>query len=215
MTLICAWSRAVCSSSMLVPKRACSEEQPHCGVVQLWGAEVAPLGLRGETEVLQEGGQAAGAAAKVETAERAGDRPPQTEGGRDDLIQLLLGHHALDHEVDRLAEERGLQPVGDESRHLPAQHAWLLAERRVEADGVPYGLRIGLLAPDHLHQRDEVRRVEGMADDQRMQVTAVVARADDTEQPPERHAGAAEARRLLHPTAGEQLRHTWRERRLP
>ncbi|GAA3475979.1 hypothetical protein GCM10018966_005060 [Streptomyces yanii] len=78
----------------------------------------------------------------------------------------LLGHHALDDEVDRLAEECGLQPVGDETRHLLAQHARLLAERRVEVDGALHGLQTGLLAPDDLHQRNEVRRVEGMADDE-------------------------------------------------
>ena len=50
----------------------------------------------------------------MEGLERTGHRPAHSDRAGNDRIQLLLGDHPLGDEVDRLAEQGGLQPVGDE-----------------------------------------------------------------------------------------------------
>ena len=74
--------------------------------------------------------------------------------------------HAFLHQVAGLAHDRALQPVGDEALDLLLQHARHLAQRLVEGDGVGGGGRVGALAGNDLDQRDQVRRVERMPDQQ-------------------------------------------------
>ena len=48
--------------------------------------------------------------------ERAEERQAEAEGGAHDLVEVLARREALVHERDRLAQQRHLEPVGDEAR---------------------------------------------------------------------------------------------------
>jgi hypothetical protein len=68
----------------------------------------------------------------MEGLERTGHRPAHSDRAGNDRIQLLLGDHPLGDEVDRLAEQGGLQPVGDKPGDLAGKHLGLFAHGAVE-----------------------------------------------------------------------------------
>ena len=70
----------------------------------------------------------------------------------------------LGDEVDRLAPQRGLQPVGDASRNLAVDADRPLADGGVEGERPFDGGRCGIVAGDDLDQWHEMRWVERMAD---------------------------------------------------
>ena len=84
-------------------------------------------------------------------------------------------HSALSTSVDAddvvgdkvidLARQRRLQAIGDMAGDFLAQTDGLLAQARVEFRGAPNGRFRGLRAADDLDERNQVRRIERMADD--------------------------------------------------
>ena len=82
--------------------------------------------LKRRAQVLQERRQAARPAAEVKGLKRSRYRPAHADRARDDVIKFLLGDHPLANEVDGLAEERGLQAVGNETGDLLSHHLWPL-----------------------------------------------------------------------------------------
>ena len=93
---------------------------------------------------------------------RAQRRPgPWGDGG----VDVGDGGDALLHEVERLLPEGRLQAVGDVAFGLAAQADGMLADGAVEGHGAIDGVGRGPDAADDLHKRDEVRRVEGVAED--------------------------------------------------
>lgn len=68
--------------------------------------------------------------------------------------------------MDALAEEGRLQAVRDETRNFLVQDLGLLAQGAVEGARLLNGLLRGEPARNDLDKRHQVRRVEGVADDQ-------------------------------------------------
>ena len=95
----------------------------------------------------------------------AHQRPAQPRAVGDRGVDVLDAGDALEDQVDRLAIEGHLHAVGDVARHLAAEPDRPLAERGVEARGPVDHRRVGLFAADHLDQRDQMGRVERVADD--------------------------------------------------
>src|SRR5208283_4865156 len=81
--------------------------------------------------------------------------------------------NALSDKVDRLAPQRGLQPVGDVSCDLAADVDRSLADSCVEGKRAFDGGRCGVVAGDDFDQWHEVRRVERMADYAAPRMTAI------------------------------------------
>src|SRR5258707_13770161 len=73
--------------------------------------------------------------------------------------------YTLLDEIDNLTVKRCLKAVGNVSDDLFADMNRFLANRCIERNRALHDLRRSFLARHHLHQRDHVRRVEGMADD--------------------------------------------------
>ena len=92
-----------------------------------------------------------------------------------------VGHrgHALLDQVEGLAPQRGLQPVRDVALDLALHVDRPLADGRVEGQGAFDGVGRGELAADHFHQRDQVRRVERMAQHHALRVRAARLHAAD------------------------------------
>src|SRR6185312_8328454 len=101
------------------------------------------------------------------------DPPPQpwTPGHR--VVGVRDIEHSLFDQVDDLAVERGLDTVGDVPGNLFLQMNRSLADRCVERHRVPDRLWGSLRSPDDLHQWNDVRRVEGMADDRALRMPAL------------------------------------------
>ena len=87
-------------------------------------------------------------------------------------------------EMDGLAPQRGLQAVGDMPRDLAADVDRPLADARIKGDRPIDRGRRRLCAADHLDQRDQVRRVERMADDNALGMAA--GRHETADQEPRR-----------------------------
>ncbi|ALE77350.1 hypothetical protein WY02_01420 [Pseudonocardia sp. AL041005-10] len=116
--------------------------------------------------MLEQVAQAAVAAAEVEAQERSAGRPARTERPGDHAVELGGGDHTVTDEGDGLAEQRRLQPVADEAVHLLVDLDRVLADRAQELRGPRDAVARGALPGDELHQRQDVRRVERVRDEQ-------------------------------------------------
>ena len=74
------------------------------------------------------------------------------------------GHTGID-QMHRLAPHGGLQAVGKMTGHFAVDADRLLAAAIIEIERPINGSSIGLRAADHLDQRHQVGRIEGVADD--------------------------------------------------
>jgi hypothetical protein len=130
-------------------------------------------------------GAAGGTPAQMKQRARPHHAPAQARPVLHGGLDISDGGHARLQQVHDLLEQRGLQPVGDVPGHLLLDVDGLLAQAGVEGQGgVDGGGRRGGPADD-FHQRDQMGRVEGVADGEPRGV------------PPEglRHGRAREARR--------------------
>ena len=84
------------------------------------------------------------------------------------------------YEIERLLPQRRLQAVGDMAQDLMAQTDRVLAHRAIEVQRSFDRIRRGLFAAAHLDQRNEMRRVERMAEHDALRVarTCVLELAD-------------------------------------
>ncbi len=83
----------------------------------------------------------------------------------DGRVDVGNARDPLIDQVERLAPQRGLQAIGDVALDLPLDMDRLLADGGVEGERLLDGLRRGVFSAYHFDQRDQVRRVEGMAQD--------------------------------------------------
>src|SRR5215510_1258149 len=125
--------------------------------------------------MLKERFQPLRSATHVERAEWAVNGPPQADRTGDDVIKLINGDNALLHQVARLAHDSALQAIGDETLNLLLKHARHLAYSFVERDRIGDCIRIGTLAGNDFDQRDQVRRIERMANEQTARVLHLTA----------------------------------------
>ncbi|MNT04737.1 hypothetical protein D3C72_1393280 [compost metagenome] len=98
---------------------------------------------------------------------------------RDGGVDVGHARHALVDEVKRFAPQRGLQPVRDVAFHLALHVDRPLADGGIEGHRAGDGVGRGLLAADHLDQRDQVRRVERMPQHHALRVHAARLHAAD------------------------------------
>src|ERR1700733_8656409 len=108
---------------------------------------------------------AALAAAEVIEEDLPHDAPAKPRSPAQRLVDVRDADDVLGDEVVDLAGQSRLQAIGDMAGDLFAQAYGLLSEPRVEFRRASNdGLR-SLRAAHDLDQRNQVRRIEGMADD--------------------------------------------------
>src|SRR5690554_345319 len=76
-------------------------------------------------------------------------------------VDILYAGDTFLQQIERLAPQRGREPVGDMPDHLLAHHHRLLANGPIEGSQPLDDLRVRTI---ELHQRHQVRRVERMRD---------------------------------------------------
>ena len=128
-------------------------------------AEGLPPGRHRAGELLEEVLDAARTAAEVVEHHVAHDAPAQARPPGQSRVDVGGAHDALGNEVIDLARQRGLQAVGDMPRHFLVEAHRPLPDRRVKFRCAPDRRFRGLCPADDLDQRDQVRRIERMADD--------------------------------------------------
>jgi hypothetical protein len=114
--------------------------------------------------VVQIVGHAAFAAGDVKGHARPHDRPARPGAGGDGEVDLLHRGLAVGHHVEGLAPQGLLEPGRDEARQFPLHDERRLADQAVEVGRPGDRLRRRPFAADHLHQRQQVGRVEGVGD---------------------------------------------------
>ncbi len=127
-------------------------------------AEVGPPGFQRGQKVVQEMLHAALPAGQVEGCVRAHQRPAQAGAFADGGIDIGDGGDTLGDQMHRLAPQRRLQAVGEVAGDFLADLDRVLADGPVERHRRGDGLGAGLGTAHHLDQRDQMRRVEGVAD---------------------------------------------------
>ena len=124
-------------------------------------------------EVVHEVFDSASAAAQMPLQALTHHAPAKPRSIADGRISVLDAQHALLDEVEHLAIERRLQAVRDMAGKLLLQVNRLLADRRVERHRRLDRFGRGLRSADHLHERNDVRRVERMPDEDALGVLAL------------------------------------------
>ena len=147
------------------------------GLLQLgrdvWSAEGFHHALQWIHKVIHEVFDSAGAAAQMPLQALAHHAPAKPRSIADGGVRVLDAQHALLDEVEHLPIERRLQAVGHVPGKLLPQMNRLLADRRIERHRLLDRFRRCLGAAHHFHQRNDVRRVERMADEDALGVLAL------------------------------------------
>src|SRR5947209_17503426 len=131
---------------------------------QYWLPKNLPPGRHRAGKLLEEVLDAAFAATEVVEHHVAHDAPAQARTRAQGGIDVRSADDAFGNEVINLPPERRLQTIGDMPGHLLAQPDGLLTQSGVELCGaLNRGFR-GLRAANDLDQRNQVRRLEGLAD---------------------------------------------------
>src|SRR4051812_3775652 len=132
---------------------------------QYWLPENLPPGRHRTGELLEEALDAALAAAEVVEHHVAHDAPTQARAPAQRGVDVRSADDAFGDEVIDLPRQRRLQTIGHMAGHFLAQPDGLLPQACVELGGARNRRFRGLRAANDLDQRDQVRRIEGMADD--------------------------------------------------
>ena len=140
-------------------------------------------------------GHALIAAGQMKGETGAHEGPAQPRPIDDRIVNLVGAGHAIGHHVQGLAPDRLLQAIGDIALDLAAHPQRLHTEAPIEGDGAIDGPGVAGLATQHLHQGQQVDRIEGMADHHPPRHTAVRLNA---------------ARQQSRGTGGDD--HLWRRR---
>ena len=127
---------------------------------------MGPGELEGRPELGHEMAHAGLAARQPVGEEGAHRRPAQPRAVADGVVDLVHGGEVIGDQPQRLAPQRLEQAVGDEAVDLVADDDGVHGDRPVGRHRSRHRLRRGALRGAHLHQRQQVDRVEGMADDE-------------------------------------------------
>src|SRR5438094_7078128 len=101
------------------------------------------------------------------------DAPAESWSVRNRNIRVVYAQHALLDEVEHFSIERRLQAVGHMARKFLPQLNRLLPDRRVERHRLLNDCGRCLATPDDFHERDDVRRVEWVPDEDTLGVLAL------------------------------------------
>ena len=134
---------------------------------------------------------------------RSHQRPAQPRTIGDRGVRVGDRDDAFDDEMDCLAPQCHLQPVGDVAAHFLFDMDRVLADLAIESHRLSHRVRRRLRAADHLHQRNEMRRVERMADHAALGMLALGRHAADEQA--RRARGDHRVRRRGSVDRGEQL----------
>ena len=124
----------------------------------------APAPLQRRPELRDEVPHAGFAAGDPVGLEQTHLRPAQAEAAADRFVDLGRGGDAVPHQPQRFAPRRFQQPVGDVRVDLLADRQRPHADRLQERDGAVADRRVGRRRRHHLHQRQEIDRIERVAD---------------------------------------------------
>ena len=142
-------------------------------VGEFGGLKPGPGQLQRRAKLPHEMAHAEVAAGHVEGKKGAHQSPAQPRPVSDCRIELLRGGHIVVDQMQRLPPQRLLQAVGKKALDLVAHLQGVHAEIGVERDGLIDALVSGPCAAQHFDQRQQVDRVEGVADHDPSRVTAV------------------------------------------
>ena len=131
---------------------------------ELGVAQPGPAGSHARHQGVHEMLDAALAAAEMPQQVGAHDAPAQSRAPRHCVVGVGDVEHALADQVDNLAVERRLEAVGHVPGQLLLQMNRLLSDRGVERHRVSDRLRGGRRPTDDLHEGNDMRRIERVAD---------------------------------------------------
>ena len=141
-------------------------------VVPFREGKIGPGQFERRVELLDEVAHAAGAAGEMIGQERPHEGPAHA-GGIDDRIVDILGRaDALVEDVQRLAPQGFLEAIADIAVDLLLEAQHMHADRFEIDAGAIHGVVRGLLAGNGLDQRQQIDRVEGVADDHALRMLA-------------------------------------------
>ena len=138
-----------------------------------WG----PRQLQRRSELAEHVAHAALAAGQMERQVCAHGGPAQARPVRDGVVQLGRGGHAVVHQVQHLSPQRLLQAVRQVALDLVAHHQRVHDQILVVGDRGVHDCGASGVAGHHLHERQQVHRVERVADDDALAVAAAFGEA--------------------------------------
>jgi hypothetical protein len=141
--------------------------------------QVLPPVLDRPAQVRQHMRDAARAARQVQVHEGTHHCPAQPRALRNRRVDVGHRGHALVDQMEGLAPKRRLQPVGNVPLDLALHVDRPLADGGVEGHCTLDGVGRGALAADHFHQRNQVRRIEGMPQHHAIRMRAARLHAAD------------------------------------
>ena len=112
-------------------------------------------------------------AREVEGGVRPHQRPAQARALADRRIDVGDRCNAFRHQMHRFPPQRRLQAIREVARHFLADLDRVLADGPVEGHRRGDRLRAALGAAHHLDQRDQMRRVEGVANQHPFRMRAI------------------------------------------
>jgi hypothetical protein len=127
--------------------------------------QLRPRPLQGGPELGHEVAHAGLAAGDAVGEERPHEAPSQPGAEADGVVDLGHGRDAVVHQPERLAPQRLEETVGDEAVDLGREHERMHADRPVHVGGAVDRCARRRRPADHLDERQQVDRVERMADD--------------------------------------------------
>src|SRR5579859_2289989 len=132
---------------------------------QHWVAESLPPSCHGSGELFEKMLDAALTAAQVIEKHAAHEAPAQARSPAQCGVRIGGADHAFGNKIVNLPTQGGLQTIGDMPRHLLSHANCPPSDAVVECGDALNGLLGGLGATHDFDQRDEMGRIEGMADD--------------------------------------------------
>ena len=121
-----------------------------------------PVPLQRRPELRDEVRHSGIAAGNPVGLEQAHLRPPQAEAEAYRIIDLAGGGYLIPNQPQRFSPHRLQQSVGDVGGDFLADEQRLHADAAQQGDGLIAGPRAGRRGGDHLHQRQEIYRIERM-----------------------------------------------------
>ena len=139
------------------------------GQLRCW--QVGPRQLQRRTELRHEVPHARITACQGIGEEGAHERPAQPGAKANGVVDFAGGRHAVIDQVQRLAPQRFEQAVGDKTGDFLAHMQRAHTEGFIHLDRGLDRFRRGVLAAHHFHQRQQIDRVERVADDTAFRVS--------------------------------------------
>src|ERR1700730_4796712 len=139
---------------------------------ELRSTEVLPACTDGSRQMLHEMLNPTRAPPEVKKKIRSHDSPAQYEAPAHCSSTAPPLHHILLDQGGNFTIQSGLQSIGNVSHDFLANVDWLPADRGIERHRLLNDFRGGPRSGHHFHERNDMRRIEGMTDDATLRMDA-------------------------------------------